>query len=716
MYPISLVFVFSIALMDNVWADQPTQLDEVIVEGQLNKAREGIAPSLGASEYNFNQDAIVTQSQGKNAGFNEVILRAPGVAEDSFGQLHIRGEHANLQYRINNVLIPEGISGFGQTFDTRFIDSVSLITGSLPAQYGFHTAGIVDIHTKSGIINNGGAVSMYGGSYATLSPSFLYGGSDAKNGVNYFATGSYLRDNCGIENPTRSERPIHDQTQQGKSFVYLSKVIDDTSRITLMVNAYYGNFQIPDIGRAHITNLSQLPTFTLGSATFFDPSKLNERQTEQNYFAILSYQKTIGNFNFQLSAFSQYNDVLFKPDINGDLIINGVAGRVLDRNISNGIELDSSYVINDQHTLRGGFLVINNNATNNNTSWIFPGTGAGASLTQTGTIPYDINDNHGKEGVLYGVYLQDEWKVIKPLTINFGGRFDQSYQYLNENQFSPRANAIWDVYKDTDSRFLIHAGYARYFTPPPIELAQKLNPYIYNNTTNALEVPLNSPAKAERSNYYDAGITYDFSKVFKIGLDGYYKTAQNQLDSGQFGAAIIQTPFNYSQGKVYGTELTTNWKIRAFSASANVAYSRARGKHIDSEQFDFGLAELSYISKRWIYLDHDQTITASAGVSYKFSYNGCDTIPYVDFLYGSGLRKTRFDGVPNGAHVSSHYPINIGIEHTFKLTSEQKLKLRFDVVNLLDQVYALRSGTGVGVGAPQYGRRRSYYGGLEYIF
>ena len=64
--------------------------------------------------------------------------------------MHVRDEHANLQFRINDVLIPEGISGFGQEIDTRWVNNVSLITGSLPAQFGFRTTGIVDIHTKKG--------------------------------------------------------------------------------------------------------------------------------------------------------------------------------------------------------------------------------------------------------------------------------------------------------------------------------------------------------------------------------------------------------------------------------------------------------------------------------------------------------------------------------------------------------------------------------------
>ena len=76
------------------------------------------------------------------------------------GDLHVRGEHANLQYRINDVLLPEGITGFGLELDPRFVDSMQLITGSLPAQYGFRTAGVVDIQTKSGAFENGGKAEI----------------------------------------------------------------------------------------------------------------------------------------------------------------------------------------------------------------------------------------------------------------------------------------------------------------------------------------------------------------------------------------------------------------------------------------------------------------------------------------------------------------------------------------------------------------------------
>src|ERR1700675_4205209 len=97
---------------------KPATTDEterVVVQAeQLDVSREQIVPSLGATRYTVGPDRLDSQAQGENAPFNQTILRFPGVAQDSFGQLHVRGEHANLQYRIDDVLLPESIPGFGQ--------------------------------------------------------------------------------------------------------------------------------------------------------------------------------------------------------------------------------------------------------------------------------------------------------------------------------------------------------------------------------------------------------------------------------------------------------------------------------------------------------------------------------------------------------------------------------------------------------------------------
>ena len=121
---------------------------------RLNQVRNSLSPNTGGSKYTFTQQAIQDLPQGANTSLNQVILQAPGVAQDSFGQLHVRGDHANLQYRINGVQLPEGITGFGQVLSPRFAQSISLLTGALPAEYGLRTAGVIDIKTKDGLLDN----------------------------------------------------------------------------------------------------------------------------------------------------------------------------------------------------------------------------------------------------------------------------------------------------------------------------------------------------------------------------------------------------------------------------------------------------------------------------------------------------------------------------------------------------------------------------------
>ena len=666
--------------------------DRVVVTAKLDDDRNQIVPSLGATEYRIGDNQIGEQSQGANASFNQVVLRAPGVVQDSFGQLHVRGEHANLQYRINDVLLPEGISGFGQELDTRFIQSLSLITGSLPAQYGFRTAGIIDLQTKNGTEKVDNEVSMYGGSFGTIKPSMQLGGGGGK--WNFYFTGSYFQSELGIENPTPSASAIHDHTEQYKLFGYGSYLIDSTSRISLFVSATNSQFQIPNTpGLEPVFGLTGVPTF--------DSSKLNETQSEKNAYAILAYQKSIGALNLQLAAFTRYSKTSFQPDVTGDLIFNGVASQVARSLFSNGLQADASYLLNAKHTLRAGVLATFNRARSSSDVAVFPTNTNG---NQASTDPFTISDGHSKTGILFGIYVQDEWRPIPKLTVNYGLRYDISSAYLYEAQLDPRINFVYELTSSTS----LHAGYARYFTPPPLELVNRATLAKFANSTDAPEVHQNSEVRSESAHYFDLGVSSKILPGLQVGGDAYYKSAKNQLDDGQFGRALILSPFNYANGRIYGIEFSSTYNYKSLSAYANLAISRAEGRRITSGQFEFSQEELNYISNHWVHLDHCQTYTASAGVSYKWR----DTLFLVDLLYGSGLRR----GFANTDHLPAHYPLNVGIVQTFKIPKLGKFRARFDLVNVFDQAYQLRDGSGIGVGAAQYGTRRGFFGGLAYDF
>lgn len=686
------------------------QLDPVVVTGQLDQDRQQIVPNLGATAYTITGQNIQDMSQGEDAPFNQVLLRAPGVAEDSApnGDLHVRGEHANLQYRINDVLLPEGISGFGLELSSQFVDSMQLITGSLPAQYGFRTAGIVDIKTKSGVLDPGGDVSFYGGSYDTIRPSVQAGGSSGN--VSAYVDASYDQNDLGIENPTPSATPIHDKTDQKKAFAYISDILDSTSRISFIGSASYTNYQVPDTpGVAAGTS----PDGSQWLPGYFDSAKLNEIQNEQNYYGVIAYQKSAGDLNYQVSAFGRESIVSFMPDPVGDLYFNGVASNVDRRLESVGLQTDASYALGDQHTLRGGIFLLNETVQANSTTTVFPVDDDG-DPTGPG---FSIADNHHLYGLFAGAYLQDEWKITPQLTLNYGARFDVfNASFDNESQLSPRINLVWQPTTTTT----LHAGYSRYFTPPPIENVSGATLAKFIGTSNQAAVEEDDPVKAERSNYFDAGVGQTIAPGLQVGLDGYFKRAKNQLDDGLFGQSLILSAFNYAQGEVYGAELTASYNRGGFSAYGNLARSQAEGKDWNSAQFLFDPDDLAYVQNHWIHLDHDQRLSGSFGTAYKWTERQGSTRLYVDMISGTGLRDdiTAPDGtnIPNGGSVPSYVTFNVGAEQSVKLDSHHSLKIRLDVVNLADRIYELRDGTGVGVNAAQYGERRGFFGSVSYTF
>ena len=676
-------------------------VETVTVTAQkLSEARTGIQTQTGASAYNITAENIEAQPGGENEQLNQVILQAPSVVQDSFGQFHVRGEHAALQYRLNGVILPEGISVFGQTLDPRLVGSMNLLTGALPAEYGLVTGGIVDVKTKTGLFQPGGQVGIYGGSHSELEPSFDYGGSAGS--FNYFVSGDYLTDTLGIESPDGSADPLHDRTTQYHGFAYLEDILDEHSSVSAALGVSNDRFEIPNS-----RGLEPSSGFVVNGQTDFLSNNIDERQREITDFGTLSYLHSQGTFDFQVSGFFRYSSLNFKPDPLGDLLYNGIAQFAFKSDKTYGAQADSAWRIASDHTVRAGLLFEYDNGLSDTTSDVLhadcvpPGV---QPCTENSDIPFAVVDNGSATQKIYSAYIQDEWKLFETLTINYGLRFDRYEAFSSGDQLSPRVNVVWQA-TDTTT---VHAGYARYFSPPPFENIATESIVKFLNTTAAPNSTVNAIPEAERANYFDAGLNQQVLEGLTVGVDSYYKLSKDLIDEGQFGAPIILTPFNYKHGKQYGLEFTADYTSDNILAYANVGLAHAEGKDIVSSQFQFDPGDLAFIADNYIHLDHEQYVTVSAGASYRF-WEG--TRVSADLLYGSGLRK---DGaVPNGEHVPGYTEVNLGVSQDFELPWAGAFTARFDVINVFDKKYEIRDGSGIGVGAPQFGARRGFFVGLS---
>ena len=563
------------------------QVETVTVTAErLAAARNGIQTQTGASTYTITAKDIDNQPGGENTALNQVILQAPGVAQDSFGQLHIRGEHNGLQYRINGIILPEGISVFGQTLDPRLAESVRLIDGALPAEYGNRTAGIIDIQTKTGLFDNGGEISMYGGSHGTLNPSVSYGGSSGS--FNYFVSGDYDTNTLGIESPDGRSDPSHDRTKQYHLFGYRPGNPGPEQQrhrrrrcLQRRCSRFPTSIGLQPSGLDGIVGLGpQDPgsgDFVLqaNGQTAFPSAALDERQRESTDYGILSYLRSDGNLDTQVSLFGRFSSLFFTPGANvGDILYDGLAQTAYKRDVAYGVQAEGAWHLGERpHGALRSALPGRRYLSAVRRRWCCrPHSGGPASPNPNPlcTDPdADLPDlrpaaDHSPTTAasmpgLTASMSRTNGKSFPRLTLNYGLRYDQYGAFDKENQLSPRANLVWTP-TDTTT---VHAGFARYFSPPPIELVASTDIALFDNTTAAGDHTDDVP-KAERADYYDVGVVQKLFEGAQVGLDSFFKASRNLIDEGQFGAPIILTPFNYQTGRQYGGELTLQLSGRRF--------------------------------------------------------------------------------------------------------------------------------------------------------
>src|SRR6185369_12088753 len=440
---------------------------------------------------------------------------------------------------------------------------------------------------------------------------------------------------------------------------------------------------------------------------------------EITHYGVAAYQYAGDSFNAQVAPFIRYTETRFTPDPNhGDMIFNGFADAAKLTGLATGIQADASQQLGSAHTLRFGLFFQNEHTTSKVTSTVLPSNDCGSdedcSIVQTSDIPFTVVDRGHKTGQLYGAYLQDEWKLTPTLTLNYGARYDIVRAFTKESQLSPRANLVWRATPLTT----VHIGYARNFTPPPQELVASADVALFNDTTKQSLIRVGDPVKAEREHYFDAGVEQRFNGGLKVAIDTYYKIKRNLLDEGQFGSAVVLSPFNYAKGYAWGVELSGNYTHGPIDLYANVARGDEKAKDIISAQYFFAPEELAYIADHYIYTDHSQKLSASGGGSYTIKNGLGPLVPTVDFVYGSGLRTDDPNGiVPNGGALSGYWVFNAGISQNFAGPGPLKgVTIRADVLNLFDKKYEIRSGEGVGVGAPQWGQRRGFFIGISKKF
>jgi outer membrane receptor protein involved in Fe transport len=680
-----------------------TALSLAIVTTKINPQPNGITKT-GTSQYSLTQRDIVTLPQGENTPINQVLLQMPGVVQDDEAQVHVDGEHEDLQWRVNGVMMPmDSFTGFGQIFNSFFVRRVSLLDGVLPVNYGYRDAGVLDLVTKDGCSNPGGNIGFYGGQRETLQPSFEYGGCAGK--FSYYYTGTFLHSNLAFSSATDGPTPIHNITNQGQGFGYFNYDINPFTKLSLITAVSVNNSELPNRSNLpplfNLNGVSSCPFPEVCAPVNYPSTAINESLNQDYYFGILALRGVVGpEINYQVAYTGAYSTLQFNSDPIGDLVYQGVASNSFRSEFDNTLQTDLSRDFNlhnfGSHNIGTGFYLGYYGVQQDDTTLAFPTNASGQPTTN---VPVSIVDNLNNINMLYGVYLQDIWQINEKLTLTAGVRWDGVSGIIDNNMISPRVNLLYQLDKNTT----FHAGFARYFQTPDFLTGSPQSFALFKNTTAAFS-PGGTQSYPEKDYYWDAGVLHHFGPHFTVTERGYFRLSQDLIDLGQFGFIPIFVPFNYQNGRIWGSEFSGTYNWENLTVRGNFTYSVAQGNNVVSGQYNFSPAEVAYIANHYIFLDHTQQYTASGGITYHwrewlFSLTG---------TYGSGLRA----GFANTQELGENFQIDLALEKGWQVPNLGDVKTRVVLANATDNINELRNGTGVGIFEPGYGPRRTVYGAI----
>src|SRR5262249_15383506 len=148
----------------------------------------------------------------------------------------------------------------------------------------------------------------------------------------------------GIESPDGSSTPPHDVTNQYHGFAYLEEILDDHSKVTAILGTSNDHFEIPN---QH--GLQPDLGLTVNGQSDFLSNDLDERQRELTHFGIVSYLRSQGAFDFQVSGTVRYSSLTFTPDPVGDLLFNGIAQNAYKRDVTYGMQVEGAYHAGNDH-------------------------------------------------------------------------------------------------------------------------------------------------------------------------------------------------------------------------------------------------------------------------------------------------------------------------------------------------------------------------------
>jgi outer membrane receptor protein involved in Fe transport len=605
--------------------DVPNQVDTQSSTTSSVVSRDQIAQTPGADQ--TNSLAMITDY-------------VPG-AYMVHDQLHIRGGH-QVSWLLDGVPVPNTniASNVGPQFDPKDIDYLEVQRGGYSAEYGDRTFGVFNVVTRSGFERNRQAelVASYG-SFNNTNNQISFG--DHTERFAYYGSVSGYRTDLGLE--TSSTQILHDQSAGLGGFASLIFNKTPNDQLRFIASLRGDHYQVPN-----------------------DPGQqaqgIRDVEDERDDLVNFTWLHTIGTGTvLTISPFFHFN----RAHYNGEFVGNPADGVVIpqDDRGSNYFGGVAQIAINrGRHNAHAGFQVFGQR--DNQLFSIVTSDGSNPPLSQREMV----------WGNVEAIFLEDQYKATKWLTLNGGVRLTHFGSTISENAVDPRIGAAIRVPK---LNWVARAFYGRYYQAPPLLSVSGPLLEVAAQQGFAFE-----PLHGERDEQREFGVTIPF-QGWTFDVTNFQTGARNFFDHDVLGNSNIFFPLTLSRARIRGWEGTANSATIAGRAQFHLAYSRQRAEWRGAASGGL-IPDDAVCGPAYCFLDHDQRNTFSTGLNVQMPWHvGAD----FNVNYGSGF----LDG-EGPQHLPSHTTYDLSLGKSFG----ENWNVRLTALNFTNQRYLLDNSNTFG--------------------
>ncbi len=640
------------------------------------------------------------QSSPVNNSLDRLIETLPGVVQFSYNEPVINGFHG-VTYNIDGAPLPLATtSNFAEIVDPKLINSLELLTGAIPAEYGGdRMGGVVNIISNRptdipegtyGLVTGG--IGNQGQGLGTFDLESRFGSSEVFLSANNSVT------NRGLDAPTYV--PINDASSSSDQFLRAVTQLGSRDTLAFDYSNQFSQYQIP---------INTDPT------NGFDPvvsvPGTLDTQLEYDRFSNLNWTRTSedGNGVFQVIPWWRSTRIDYFGDLPLDVLAVepnfSICPPTCDKTV-HAIGLNqnqyasylglraSDFRATQNHAWKIGIDVDREFATG---SQQFACYYVKCASSGTVAVPYysTFAVPQGQAGSQIGIYGEDKWQMSPYVVWNYGLRYDHSTGYVGGWQLSPRIGvSIWDGGKN-----VAHLFYGRFYAAPFLEDVRQACVALSAQSPCTTTHPVYD-LKPESDAYYETGVTHSFNPRFTGSLNIFAKSVVNVLDTSQLLNTPIFAVYNNSIGINHGAEVRLQeqelggdqWFL---TGTVSASYAAC----ISGSEFLFppnptGISCQAQLSLE----DHSQTVDATAGYTHRFGPAPKLWYATLQGNYGSGF-PVAFQDANVSLHgtLPAHTTLDFSLGRTLtpgRTGEDQGLGLSLQVLNVLNHQYAIKVANG----------------------